>query len=232
MACCKPNFVILQMALLVAAGAALGLWDQSRRPVMVVPPEIEALPTSTAPKPAPATTPGETTPAKPVTPPPSTPATEPTTPSTQTPAQTPSQTPAEPVAAPAGERIDPALVKEGHITVAQAWELYNAAPPAIFIDSRHAPEYEAGHVAGAFRLPLDAFKGQEPAHIQFMPRSDTYIVYCVGGNCDESTAVQKQLLLAGYRKVYVMHAGYPGWVDAGHPTEVGQDPIEANEGRP
>ena len=114
----------------------------------------------------------------------------------------------------------------------QALGLFNGQPPAFFLDARRKDVYEAGHVRDAFRMPLDAFKGQEPAHFQVMPREETYVVYCEGGNCDESVAVQKQLLLAGYTKVYVMHAGYPAWVAAGHPIQTGPDPIEASEGRP
>jgi rhodanese-related sulfurtransferase len=226
MGCCKSWMIVVQMGLLVAVGGAIGYVDQQRRPVMVTPPEIAPLP------------------AKPIEAP--TPPTDAVAPSAGTPEPS-AVTPAEPAKttpptnagsgeqaapAPAGEQIDPELVKQGHITVVQGFELFGAAQPAFFLDARRKDIYEAGHVRDSFRMPLDAFKGKEPAHFAVMPREETYVVYCEGGNCDESVAVQKQLLLAGYTKVYVMHAGYPGWVAAGHPTQTGPDPIEASEGRP
>lgn len=230
MGCCKVWTLALQMGALVALGAVAGYVDHTRRPVMVNPPEIAPLPATPKAPEKPAASPDAPRPKendKPIAATPSDAPAQPTREPTEEPAVA-----TEPPEAPAGERIDPELVKQGHITVEQAFALFSAEPPAYFLDARRKDVYEAGHVAGAFRLPLEAFKGQQPAHLDVMPREEVYVVYCEGGNCDESVAVQKQLLLAAYTKVYVMHAGYPGWVKAGHPTEVGEDPIEAANGRP
>lgn len=225
MACSKVVMIAVQMGVLAAIGMGLGILDSKRRPVMVNAPEIAPpLPASGS-----ATQGAATNSASPSETPPDDANASETAPVT---ASAPDAA-AQPVATATGaEQIDPDLVKQGHITVAQAAELFNGNPPAYFIDARRKDQYEAGHVRDAFRLPLDAFKGREPAHMAVMPREDVYVVYCDGGNCDESVAVQKQLLLAAYTKVYVMHAGYPGWVAAGHPTQTGEDPIEAAEGRP
>lgn len=228
MACCRMWLVVVQMGAIVGAGAVFGYIDHQRRPVMVNTPEIPALPVKPITTPAPDNSVAPVAPVSPVAPTetPATTATPGNTPASAS--QTPSsETPVESTAvAPAGEQIDPELAKQGHITIAQAFELFNSTPPAFFIDARRKDVYEAGHVRDAFRLPLEAFKGREPAHLQVMPREEIYIVYCEGGNCDESVAVQKQLLLSGYQKVYVMHAGYPAWQAAGHPTQTGPDPIE------
>lgn len=89
------------------------------------------------------------------------------------------------------------------------------------MDTRKPAEFEAGHVAGAIRITLQDFERGDPQVLNFIDRSGTIITYCVGGNCDESEAVARQLTMAGYKKVYVMHDGFPCWKSLGYPGEVG-----------
>ena len=55
-----------------------------------------------------------------------------------------------------------------------------------------------------------------------IPRDATLVVYCNGGNCDESEQVAKLINGSGYQKVYVMHDGIPGWQAMGYPSEEGE----------
>lgn len=194
--------IALRAVTIAALGVVIGLADSMiRGPVMTklaAPPPLTNVSGGGAPSPtpnAPAPAPGTTTP-----PPPDTHA----------------AAPSQGASTPASE---PAALPEGHISVADAKRLYDQQ--AAFVDSRKREDYEAGHVANAIRMELSDFKEGVPAPIEFMDKSKEVVVYCIGGHCDESEAVGKQLNLLGFTKVYVMHDGFPGWKDAGHPVETG-----------
>ena len=110
--------------------------------------------------------------------------------------------------------------KKGHITVEEAKGLFDAS--AIFIDSRKPEPFAAGHVKDAYRLELADFRDGDPALLGLIPRDSYVVVYCSGGHCDESEAVAQMMDASGYKKVYVMHDGFPGWQAAGHPVATGE----------
>lgn len=116
---------------------------------------------------------------------------------------------------------DAASMPEGHITIEQAYGLYEMG--AQFVDARRLDEYQSGHVANAFRIALADFDAGRPVNLDFMQSmmpdlSSPVVVYCGGGDCDESKQVARMLNSFGFPNVYVMHDGYPGWVAAGHPA--------------
>lgn len=108
----------------------------------------------------------------------------------------------------------------GHITVDEAKGLYDQG--ATFIDTRKSDVYQAGHVANAFRIELASFSGGDPPMLAMIPRDAFIVAYCTGGHCDESEAVARMLDGSGYKKVYVMHDGFPGWQAKGFPVETGK----------
>ncbi len=89
-----------------------------------------------------------------------------------------------------------------------------------FVDARNAPEFEAGHVAGAINLSPDRFFGALPPELDAISREFIVVVYCGGGECDASQLVAKRFNEQGYNKVFIMEDGYPPWKAAGHPVEV------------
>lgn len=206
----RTKAIILQAIGLIALGAAAGFADSLIRPVMVqrpAPPPIE----QTLKEGASGPRPGKT---------------EPPAPAPAKPAVAPMPEPSAPATAEKfdveKEVLSPDLVAKGHITVKQANDLFNRNPPAAFIDARRKEEYQAGHIDRAFRVTLAAFSGKTPRLLDLIDRAEPVVVYCVGGNCDESEAVAKQLSLMGYAKVYVMHEGYSAWAGTGYPIEIGE----------
>ncbi len=133
-----------------------------------------------------------------------------------------------PGAAPAAgdETLTPAQRSKGHITLAEAYTLFKS-DTAYFIDTRKKSDYEEGHVKDAFGIPLSAFLGKSPKLVDAIDRSSPIVCYCIGGNCDESDEVAKNLNLMGYKNVYIMHAGFPGWKAAGYPIQTGPGIQEA-----
>ncbi len=90
---------------------------------------------------------------------------------------------------------------------------------AVFVDSRSAADYRAGHIPGAVSLPL----GEFAQHIEaFQARYDSghpVVTYCSGRSCQDSHILAQRLFDAGYENVSVFIDGYPGWTAEGYPIE-------------
>lgn len=163
-------------------------------------------------------------------------------PTTTTPAETPQQqagaqqqtTPQTPEPAATPAQPDPEWLAwdtrqdnwpENYITVAEARRLIDRRQ-AQLIDARRADEYEQGHIPGALRLNLEFFRLGEALdrllEAGFDPEAVT-IVYCGGGDCDESNRVAEELgfLSFPFRDVFVIKAGIAGWAGRGMPVETG-----------
>lgn len=109
---------------------------------------------------------------------------------------------------------------EGHITIEQASALYDQQ--AFFVDARRKEVYVEGHVAGAFRADMASFRDSTPPWVTGLPKDMLMVVYCNGGDCDESEHVAQLLNGSGFTAVYIMHDGFPGWKAAGLPVETGE----------
>lgn len=146
---------------------------------------------------------------------------QPTPPQAQEPAATPAQPDPEWLAWDTRQDNWP----ENYITVAEARRLIDRRQ-AQLIDARRADEYEQGHIPGALRLNLEFFRSGEALdrllEAGFDPEAVT-IVYCGGGECDESNRVAEELgfLSFPFRDVFVIKAGIAGWAGRGMPVETG-----------
>jgi len=108
-----------------------------------------------------------------------------------------------------------------YLNVPQAQALFEAGE-TVFADARPLDQYEEGHIAGAEHLDPDAFTtGEDPDFVYIYPMDQRIVIYCPGGDCDASDLVAIRLQDLGYTSVHVLKPGYPGWVEAGLPTEAG-----------
>jgi len=220
----KPAGIIIPAILIVAIGGGIGLADLAMRKDRVkldrpAPPPLDLVLPNVTPTPA----------GDPTTPPPASTHASPDVDVKADTTSNPAPDPA-PVAAPnvtptvtppsAPAATPPAALPKGHITIPQAAALYDQQ--AFFVDSRRKDVYVAGHVAGAFRADMVSFKEGDPMWVRGLPKEMILVVYCNGGDCDESEHVAQLLNASGFNAVYVMHDGYPGWKDAGHPVETGE----------
>jgi len=141
--------------------------------------------------------------------------------------------PADPLSPPSDGAPSPGTVAPSqtpalglNITIEQAHELFSRNVP--FLDSRHLPEFEAGHVQNAFWLTADQFmSGKVPGVLQVLDPQAQVVVYCGGGECDASKNVVVFLQGLGFSRCHIMTDGYPAWVAAGHPTGTGKPEIGA-----
>lgn len=153
-------------------------------------------------------------PVTPVTPPPDTvvPKTTPDSPSgtqTQQTAPDPTTQPAVPVPAD--------LPSGAHISVAQAKALFDNATP--FFDARTDAEFAAGHVQTALHITAEDVQAGK-ADLQYYDASQPIVIYCTGGSCHASENLAILLTnFSGFKKVYIMEAGFDAWKDAGYPVE-------------
>jgi rhodanese-related sulfurtransferase len=123
---------------------------------------------------------------------------------------------------PRAETRDPTPkpLPPGQITLDEAKRLFDSG--ASLVDARRKDDYEQGHIKGAMRINLKSFENGDPPLLAMIPRDGTVVVYCSGGNCDESEHVAEFLYNSGYKKVYVIHDGFPGWKAKGWPIETGE----------
>jgi rhodanese-related sulfurtransferase len=120
-----------------------------------------------------------------------------------------------------------------HITVQQAHQQQSSG--ATYLDVRSIPEFEQGHPAGAFNVPLlhlDPQTGQMRPNPEFLnvvkanfPPDTTMVVGCkMGGRSQQACEL---LSSAGYQDVTNVlggwggapQMGHTGWVQAGLPVE-------------
>ena len=96
-----------------------------------------------------------------------------------------------------------------------------------FLDARRTSVYRDGHVPGArpfsvWEADVDekvrAFfaEGHEP--------SGPIVVYCSGGDCEDSHMLAQKLYLAGFDDVLVYKDGFPDWQKRGLPATKGPNP--------
>lgn len=124
-----------------------------------------------------------------------------------------------------------------HVTVQQARDEQKTG--ATYLDVRSVPEFQQGHPAGAFNVPLlhaDPVTRQMRPNAEFLtvvranfPQDARLVVGCqMGGRSQQAAEI---LADAGYRDVANVLGGYggapqmghTGWVQAGLPVEAQGD---------
>lgn len=94
---------------------------------------------------------------------------------------------------------------------------------AVFMDARSHEEYLSGHISAALSAPILAVVKRDLDLGQLLPSGGKVLVtYCSGGLCDTSVELAKELADMGYKNIYVLGDGYPGWEAAGYPVEEGR----------
>jgi 3-mercaptopyruvate sulfurtransferase SseA len=122
---------------------------------------------------------------------------------------------------------DPRALSVARISVAEAKPLCLACT-AAFVDARSAPEYAAGHVAGALHLAP-----REPVEplLAKLQASPTVIVYDRDRDCAAADQVATLLRANGIHDVRVLTGAWPEWLAGGGPGESGTCPLCTAEPR-
>ena len=93
----------------------------------------------------------------------------------------------------------------------------------VFIDAREERHYAAGHVPGAY--PFDPFHPEIhlPELLPVCLTAETIVIYCTGGDCEDSALAARTLREAGVatEKLAVYPGGLAEWETNGQPIEIG-----------
>jgi rhodanese-related sulfurtransferase len=107
-----------------------------------------------------------------------------------------------------------------------AW--LHARPEALFLDARRSSVYQEGHIAGARSFPIWEDAVATP-RIEALAREGRdgdapVVVYCSGGNCEDSHMLCEKLFGLGFNNLLVYRDGWPDWQKRGGAGRTGPEP--------
>ena len=91
------------------------------------------------------------------------------------------------------------------------------AKGVLFLDARRTSVYEQGHIAGARPFSVWESDIDDKVRKLFDERSDPsaqalpIVIYCSGGDCEDSHMLAQKLWGIQYNNVYVYKDGFPDW---------------------
>jgi rhodanese-related sulfurtransferase len=95
----------------------------------------------------------------------------------------------------------------------------------VFVDARKHEYYDEGHIPGA--LNCDPYEAEQTIDEVVAQASgvERVIVYCGGGDCEDSIFLSRELVEAGVPKdtIYLYPGGWTEWSAKKMPVEVGHD---------
>jgi rhodanese-related sulfurtransferase len=98
---------------------------------------------------------------------------------------------------------------------------------ALVLDARRTPVYEEGHVAGARSISVWESDVDERVTALVNEGRDTaqpIVIYCSGGDCEDSHMLAQKLFGAGFENLLVYHDGFPDWKRRGGAIRTGGSP--------
>jgi|WetSurMetagenome_2_1015567.scaffolds.fasta_scaffold458516_2 rhodanese-related sulfurtransferase len=103
------------------------------------------------------------------------------------------------------------------LTYDEAHAIYEGGT-ALFVDARHAYDYQKGHIRSAINLPL-AGLDSSAAPLKDVARDRLIVTYCDGVECNSSVELAKKLYDAGFLHVKIFFGGWNEWTKNNQPTE-------------
>lgn len=107
-----------------------------------------------------------------------------------------------------------------------AW--LHAQEGILFLDARRSSVYQEGHIAGARSFPIweDAVVTPRIEALAGEGRDGDLpvVVYCSGGNCEDSHMLCERLFGLGFNNLLVYHDGWPDWQKRGGAGRTGPEP--------
>lgn len=174
-----------------------------------------AAPVAGSPRPAPATSSAAASPATPAAPSAGIPATRPSQPAT----------PDNSLAKFAPHEKQPFLEIHGDDVA------YLHSKGVLFLDARRTSVYEAGHIAGAQPYSVWEADVDDKVNKLFETRgsdpkqaNEPIVIYCSGGDCEDSHMLAQKLWGVQFNNVYVYKDGFPDWEKRGGAVHRGPNP--------
>lgn len=95
----------------------------------------------------------------------------------------------------------------------------------VFIDSRGDEAYEVGHIPYARQMNPYHSERYLPQILPEVLAAEKVVVYCEGGQCDDSIFACRELLDNGvsFESIYLFEGGMEAWEEADGPIDEGRD---------
>jgi rhodanese-related sulfurtransferase len=97
----------------------------------------------------------------------------------------------------------------------------------LFLDARRSNVYRDGHIAGARSIAIweaDADDKVRALFAEGRDQSAPVVIYCSGGECEDSHMLGEKLYKVGFDNVLVYKDGYPDWQKRGLAVTRGDAP--------
>jgi rhodanese-related sulfurtransferase len=159
----------------------------------------------------------------------------PTTTAPPTPGAPTASAPVSPTAAPAAPAaFEPDLAKEfpphpdkAAVEISsESVELLHSRK-ALFLDARRSSVYAEGHIPAARSFPVwesDIDARVKALYDEGLDQRAPVVVYCSGGNCEDSHMLAEKLYMVGFDNVLIYKDGFPDWQKRRHPVATGANP--------
>ena len=97
----------------------------------------------------------------------------------------------------------------------------------LFLDARRTSVYEQGHISGA--RPFSVWESDVDDKLKALlaenrDQKQPIVVYCSGGDCEDSHMLSQKLWGVFFNNVYVYKDGFPDWQKRGGPSRTGGQP--------
>ena len=100
-----------------------------------------------------------------------------------------------------------------------------AAGANIFVDARNDAAFRNGHIPGAFQVDHYRLADYIEPVLEAAQSADKVIVYCNGGQCEDSIFTCKDLIDfdVPFENIYLYEGGWSEWESNGKPVEKSDD---------
>lgn len=94
----------------------------------------------------------------------------------------------------------------------------------VFIDARDEAHYREGHIPGAYEFDPYHPEKYFPTALAPCQAAEQIVVYCHGGDCDDSESAALTLRDVGIavKKLFIYGGGITEWTTNGFPVEIGE----------
>ena len=154
------------------------------------------------------------------------------TPSSPPPATASTPTPHPPLPTPQGDdpiKRFPPHPDKPYVEIAFADVNWLHGKKVLFLDARRTSVYEQGHISGARPYSVWESDIDDKVRKLFDERGDSQqslpiVIYCSGGECEDSHMLAQKLWLIQFNDIYVYKDGFPDWQQHGGPVHTGANP--------
>ena len=104
----------------------------------------------------------------------------------------------------------------------------------VFLDARNDQAYTEGHIPGAYQLDYYYKEKYLPTVLPVIMSAVTIVVYCNGGDCEDSELTASLLQQAGIppARLFVYAGGFTEWEATGLPVELQSRHSGVMKGKP